>query len=62
MSPIVLPIIQLVQKLIPVAFNDKTETKFDLSAFLNIALIAALVYFMGADNTETILDLAEACK
>ena len=62
MNPIVLPFIQLVQKIIPLAFNDKPETKFDLSAFLNIALIAALVYLMGAADTEMVLDLAEACK
>lgn len=62
MSPLVLPIIQLAQKLIPVAFNDKKETKFDLSAALNIALIAALFYFFGPENTESVIELSETCQ
>lgn len=62
MSPIVLPLIQLAQKIIPMAFNDKPETKFDLSAALNIALIALLVYLVGFENTEGILELSEACQ
>ena len=62
MNPIVLPLIQLAQKIVPMAFNDNPETKFDLSAALNIAMIAALVYFLGFDNAENIVELAEACQ
>ena len=61
MHPLVLPVFQLVQKLIPLAFNDKPETKFDLSAALNIVLIALMVYFMGAAETEMVMDLAQGC-
>jgi len=59
MSPIVLPLIQLAQKIIPMAFNDKAETKFDLSAALNLALIALLVYLFGFDNAEGIVELSK---
>lgn len=62
MNPIVVPLIQFAQKLIPHLFNDKAETKFDLSAALNIALIALLVYFLGFDNAEGIVELAGACQ
>ena len=62
MNPIILPLIQLVKKVIPLAFNDKAETKFDLSAALNIAMVAALVYFLGFDNAENIVELAGACS
>lgn len=59
MSPIVLPLIQLAQKIIPMAFNDNPETKFDLSAALNLALIALLVYLFGFDNAEGIIELSK---
>jgi hypothetical protein len=59
MSPIVLPLIQLAQKIVPMAFNDNPETKFDLSAALNLALIALLVYLFGFDNAEGIIELSK---
>ena len=62
MNPIILPLIQLVQKTIPHLFNDKAETKFDLSAALNIAMMAALVYFFGFDSAESIVELAGVCQ
>lgn len=58
MNPIVLPLIQLAQKLIPFVFNDKPETKFDLSSVLNLVLIAVLVYFFGFDTAEGIVELS----
>lgn len=58
MHPLVIPVVQLVQKLIPIAFNDKAETKFDLSAALNIVLVAILVYLFGFDSAESIIELS----
>lgn len=59
MHPLILPLVQLAQKVIPIAFNDNPETKFDLSAALNLALIALLVYLFGFDNAEGIIELSK---
>ena len=59
MHPLILPLVQLAQKVIPMAFNDNPETKFDLSAALNLALIALLVYLFGFDNAEGIIELSK---
>lgn len=60
-----MPVIELLnffKKIVPFWHNEKPETRFDLSAALNLALIGLIAYFLGVDSTQSIVDIAQECS
>lgn len=60
MNLVVLEVLNLAKKLTPFLFNDNEKTRFDLSAALNLALIAVLVWMFGFDTAKEIIEMSKS--
>ncbi len=58
----VIEVLNFFKKIVPFLHNENPETRFDLSAALNLALIGLLSYFLGIDNTQSIVEIALECS
>lgn len=54
--------LNLLKQAIPVLWNDKDETKFNVNALVKVVTSAVLVYFLGAEGAEFAIELARGIK
>ena len=58
-ATVVVSLLNLVKQSIPYFFNDKEETKFNPNTLLKLVTLAILIYILGPEATEFIVELAK---